>query len=202
MVTHTNFIVGTESGLKLLACFFVSRETTVILNESEIRSGTERGLDYNQSGTVAVQMLLLSWKVLLRCLCVRTQAWEDFSLSEIARKKRGRNSSLLIGMKCLIDIGGRHPRWLGYCPLCCEPASWNWHLKSWPAFLVEKTTLCYSQHGIIESLKLEKTFIVFVIRAQMHKTCCRFPDLEQGSWICTSLLKASWYIWAPFHLGL
>lgn len=81
MVTHTNFIVGTEFGLKLVACLFVSRETTVILNESEIWPGTERGLDYNQSGgTVAVLMLLLFLRVLLlRCLCVRTQAWEDFS---------------------------------------------------------------------------------------------------------------------------
>lgn len=80
MVTHTNFIVGIEFGLKLVACLFVSRETTVILNESEIWSGTERGLDYNQSGTVAVLMLLLFSRVLLlRCLCLRTRAWEDFS---------------------------------------------------------------------------------------------------------------------------
>lgn len=80
METHTNFIIETEFGLKLVACLFVSRETTVILNESEIRSGTERGLDYNQSGTVAVLMLLLFLRVLLlRCLCVRTQTWEDFN---------------------------------------------------------------------------------------------------------------------------
>lgn len=59
MVTHTNFIVGTEFGLKLVPCLFVSRETTVILNESEIWSGTERDLDYIQSGIVAVLMLLL-----------------------------------------------------------------------------------------------------------------------------------------------
>lgn len=80
MVTCTNFIVGTEFGLKLVPCLFVSRETAVILNESEIRSGTEHDLDYNQSGIVAVLMLLLFLRVLLlRCLCVRTQAWEDFS---------------------------------------------------------------------------------------------------------------------------
>lgn len=80
MVTHTNFRAGSEFGLKLVACLFVSRETTVILNESEIRSGTGRGLGYNQSGTVAVLMLLLFSRVLLlRCLCVRTQTWEDFS---------------------------------------------------------------------------------------------------------------------------
>lgn len=54
MVTRTNFIAGTEFGLKLVPCLFVSRETTVILNESEIRSGTECDLDYNQSGNVAV----------------------------------------------------------------------------------------------------------------------------------------------------
>lgn len=96
-------------------------------------------------------------------------------------KKKGRNSSLLIGIKCLIDIGGKHPRWLGCCQLCCEPASWNWHLKSWPAFPVEKTTLSYPQHRILETFKLEKSFIVFVIRAQMHKTCRKFPDLEQRS---------------------
>lgn len=75
MVTHTNFIVGTEFGLKLLACLPVSSETTVILNESEIQSGTERGLGYNLSGTVAVLMLLLLLRVLLlRCFCERTQA--------------------------------------------------------------------------------------------------------------------------------
>lgn len=60
MVTHTNFIVGTEFGLNLVACLFVSSEATVILNESEIRSGTERGLGYNQSGTVAVLMCCFS----------------------------------------------------------------------------------------------------------------------------------------------
>lgn len=59
MVIHTNFIVGTDFGLKLVPCLFVSRETTVILNESEIWSGTECDLDYNQSGIVAVLMLLL-----------------------------------------------------------------------------------------------------------------------------------------------
>lgn len=80
MVTCTNFIVGTEFGLKLVPCLFVSRETAVILNESEIRSGTEHDLDYNQSGIVAVLMLLLFLRVLLlRCFCVRTRAWEDFS---------------------------------------------------------------------------------------------------------------------------
>lgn len=80
MVTHTNFIVGTEFGLKLIPCLFISREITVILNESEIWSGTERGLDYNQCGTVAVLMPLLFLRVLLlRCLCVRTQAWKKFS---------------------------------------------------------------------------------------------------------------------------
>lgn len=80
MVTHINFIAGTEFGLKFVACLFVSRETTVILNESEIQSGTERGLDYIQSGIVAVLMLLLFLRVLLlRCLFVRTQAWQDFS---------------------------------------------------------------------------------------------------------------------------
>lgn len=59
MVIHTNFIVGTDFGLKLVPCLFVSRETTVILNESEIWSGTECDLGYNQSGIVAVLMLLL-----------------------------------------------------------------------------------------------------------------------------------------------
>lgn len=78
MVTHADFIVGTEFGLKVVPCLFISREITVILNESEIRSGTERGLDYNRSGTVAVLMLLLFLRVLLlRCLCVRTQAWKN-----------------------------------------------------------------------------------------------------------------------------
>lgn len=79
MVTRTNFIVGTEFGLKSVPCLFVSRETIAILNESEIWSGTERGLDYNLSGTVAVLVLLLFSRVLLRCLCVRTQVWKDFS---------------------------------------------------------------------------------------------------------------------------
>lgn len=59
MVTRTDFIVGTEFGLKLVPCLFVSRETTEILNKSEIWSGTERGLDYNQSETVAALLLLL-----------------------------------------------------------------------------------------------------------------------------------------------
>lgn len=80
LVTCTNFVVGTEFGCKLVPCLFVSRETTVILNESEIWSRTERDLDYNQSGIVAVLMLLHFLRVLLlRCLCVRTEAWEDFS---------------------------------------------------------------------------------------------------------------------------
>lgn len=95
MVTLTNFIAGTEFGLKLVPCLFVSRESTVILNESEIWSGTERGLDYNLSTTVAVLMLQLFLRVLLlSCLCVRTQAWEKLSWSEMGRRKRGRNSSL------------------------------------------------------------------------------------------------------------
>lgn len=80
MVTCTKFIVGTEFGLKLVPCLFLSRVTTVIVNESEIWSGTERGLDYNHRGTVAVLILLPFLRVLLlRCLCVRTQAWENFS---------------------------------------------------------------------------------------------------------------------------
>lgn len=120
-----------------------------------------------------------------------------FQLVRNGQEKERQEFLPLIGMKYLTDIGGRHPHWLGYPQLCCEPAYWNWHFKTWPALSVERTTLCYPQHRIIESVnhKLEKTFNVFVIRAQMHETCCRFPDLEQGSWICTSPLKFSWQIW-------
>lgn len=112
MVTHTNFLVGTGFGLKLVSCLFISRET-VILNESEIWSGTECNLDYNQSETAAVLMLLLFFRVLLlSCLCVRSQAWEKNQLVRNGQVKERQEFFPLIGMKCLIDIGGKHPRWV------------------------------------------------------------------------------------------
>lgn len=104
-----------------------------------------------------------------------------FQLGRQGQEKERQEFLPLTGMKCLIDIGGRHPPWLEDSQLCCEAATWNRHPQSWLALGVERNTLCYPQHRIMESVKLEKIFNVFVIRAQMHKTCCRFPDLEQGS---------------------
>lgn len=87
----------------------------------------------------------------------------------------------LIAMKYLTVIGGRHPRWLRYFSCAVNQPTGIDISKPGQLSSVEKKPLCYPQHRIIESVKLEKTFNVFVIRAQMHKTCCRLPDLEQGS---------------------
>lgn len=98
---------------------------------------------------------------------------------------RGRNFSV-IGTKYLIDTGGRHLSWLGDSQLCCEPTSFNWHLESQPQFSLEK------KPSVIPD--------IFVVRAQMHKTCCEVPDLEWGSWICISSMEVRLTDLASFSL--
>lgn len=130
--------------------------------------------EQNCGGTNAAAALRV---LLFRCLCVRTQAWEDLSYPvRNGQEKEEKQKFLpLIGTKCLIDTGRRLLPCLGDSQLCCEPVSWNWHLKSWPSFPWRKNP------SVIPN--------IFVVKAQMRKTCCRILDLERGSWIPISSME-------------
>lgn len=101
--------------------------------------------EQNCCGTNAAAALRV---LLFRCLCVRTQAWEDlcYPVRNGQEKEEKQKFLPFIGMKCLIDTGRRLLPCLGDSQLCCEPVSWNWHLKSWPSFPWRKKTLRYPQH--------------------------------------------------------